>query len=204
MTASQQLGGGHFLWCSGTGKQLGGKKHADLWASGLRHSILGNRCRGQSSTWLGQERLLSDEVQLIWRAHVGPSSVPAELWQSPLLCAMAKGIGSTKGQQVSTCAWDTSSLVHFGALFAQTLSTVPGSLLCPSVSLPSPLRWCGAGRSSLTTLLLPMPPSSCKGGRQGHARVTQPWACQTGLGTHRLLEQHIPHSSTPPHQFSPT
>lgn len=51
---------------------------------------MGSHCRGQSSTWLGQELLLSDVVQLIWGPRLAPSSGPPELWQPPPLCTVAK------------------------------------------------------------------------------------------------------------------
>lgn len=46
----------------------------------------GGHCRGQNGTWLGQELLLSDGVQLIWGPHTVPGSGPAELRQPLLLC----------------------------------------------------------------------------------------------------------------------
>lgn len=70
--ASQQLHYGGFPRGSGISKQLEGKKHTVLCIIEMCHSIMGSHCKGQSSTWLGQELLLSDMVQLIWGPHLPP------------------------------------------------------------------------------------------------------------------------------------
>lgn len=103
LIASQQLGGGVFCGVLEAGKQLGGEKQAGLQASGICHSILGSHCRGQSSAWLGQELPLSEGVQLIWGLHMAPRSGPAEPWQHPPLCTVAKGTGSSRLTKDSRC-----------------------------------------------------------------------------------------------------
>lgn len=174
--ASQQLYWSGFPWCSGVSKQLEGKKPTALWITELRHSIVGSHCRGQSSTWLGQELLLSVVVQLIWGPHLSPSSGPSELWQPSPICTVAKQ------SRPDTLPKDSRSppvpgppALSLEAFWDSALSQV--HLSAHQLSLTSLPRWCGVGgvgRSSLTTLLFPVPPGSHGDGGQGHARVTQP------------------------------
>lgn len=64
-------------------KQLEGKNHTALWITETCHSIVGSHCRTQSSTWLGQELLLSEVVQLMWGPHLAPC---CQRTGDPFLC----------------------------------------------------------------------------------------------------------------------